>query len=115
MKKPIRSATRKVAKGSPAPKIEAPPPPQPAQRTFHGLRDVLFDEINALRGPNPDPRRALAVSSLAKQIVGTVRAELMVAKESLAIREAGGDAQVGMLALGSPVNAVSAGILAKAH
>ncbi len=91
------------------------PDPPPVNRTFHGLRDVLFDEINALRGPNADPRRAMAVSSLAKQITNTVTAELNVAKETLAIRDKGGDVQVGTLALGGPVNAVSAATLVKAH
>lgn len=109
---------KKPAKQSPAkPKVATPieVPTSPVTRTFHGLRDVLFDEINALRGPNPDPRRALAVSSLAKQITNTVMAELSVAKETLAIRDKGGDVQVGTLALGGPVNAASAAALAKAH
>lgn len=115
MKKPVTRITRKKAyavKTEPKPEVVTAPP---AQRTFHGLRDVLFDEINALRGPSPDPRRALAVSSLAKQIVSTVRAELNVAKETKAIRDAGGDVQVGTLALGGPVSAQFAIPPAKAH
>lgn len=114
MKKPIkRVAAKTQTKTIPASPIEVPT--TPVSRTFHGLRDVLFDEIAALRGPNPDPRRAMAVSSLAKQITNTVTAELNVAKETLAIKDKGGDVQVGTLALGGPVNAVSAGVLAKAH
>ncbi len=110
MKNPIRRSKKTPA---PTPPIEVAS--APVNRTFHGLRDVLFDEINALRGPNPDPRRALAVSSLAKQITNTVTAELNVAKETQAIRDKGGDVQVGTLALGGPVTAASAALLAKAH
>lgn len=86
-----------------------------ANRTFHGLRDVLFDEIDTLRGPNPDPRRAMAVSSLAKQITNTVMAEVTVAKETKAIQDKGGDVQVGTLVLGGPVSAASVGSPAKVH
>lgn len=111
MKKPI---PRKRAQPKASP-IVAPVETAPVNRTFHGLRDVLFDEINALRGPNPDPRRAMAVSSLAKQITNTVTAELNVAKETMAIRDKGGDVQVGTLALGGPVNATSAMPSVKAH
>lgn len=111
MKKPIprKSAVRKVPT-APVAISEAP-----VNRTFHGLRDVLFDEINALRGPNPDPRRAMAVSSLAKQITNTVMAEVTVAKETKKIRDSGGDVQVGTLVLGGPVSAASAGAPAKVH
>lgn len=85
----------------------------PIQRTSQGLRDVLFDEISALRGPEADPRRAMAVASLAKQIVNTVRVELDVAKEMKALKESGGDVQVGTLVLGGPAPAASAEGLAR--
>lgn len=54
-------------------------PDTTTNRTSAGLRDVLFDEIDALRKPKGNPRRALAVASLAKQIISTVEAELRFA------------------------------------
>ena len=70
-------------------------------RTSQGLRDLLFDEMEELRSGSADPRRSLAVANLARQIVNTVRVELDFAKEMKAIRDAGGDAALGTLALGS--------------
>jgi hypothetical protein len=115
MRKPI--PRKRAPKPTPTPVAAATPEPNmaPVSRSFSGLRDVLFDEINALRGPSPDPRRAMAVSSLAKQITNTVVAELNVAKETQALRDKGGDVQVGTLVLGAPASAASAGAPAKVH
>ncbi len=71
------------------------------KRTSEGLRDILFDEIEQLRGPNGDPRRALAVANVARQIVNTVRVELDFAKQVREIKEWGGDVTLGTLPLGS--------------
>lgn len=79
------------------------------ERTSKGLRDILFDEIEQLRGPNGDPRRALAVSNVARQIVNTVRVELDYAKQATILREQGGAVELGTLKLGSPSPAVDAG------
>lgn len=108
MKKPVARKTN----GKVLPKR---PVAAPVQRTSQGLRDVLFDEITSLRGPDADPRRAMAVASLAKQIVNTVRVELDVAKEMVAIREKGGDVTVGTLALGGQEPVLSVGTNARAH
>lgn len=45
-------------------------------RTSGGLRDLLFDEIEELRSGNGDPRKALAVAGVARQIMNTVRVEM---------------------------------------
>jgi hypothetical protein len=52
---------------------------KPITRTSEGLRDV-FNEIEELQQRNGDPRRALAVSNVARQIINTVRVELEYAR-----------------------------------
>lgn len=47
-----------------------------AGRTTQGLRDILFDEIDELRGGDGDPTKSLAVANLAKQIINTAKVEL---------------------------------------
>jgi hypothetical protein len=70
-------------------------------RTSQGLRDALFNEIEGLQNGNVDPRRALAVANVARQIVNTVRVELDYAKEIASIKAKGGDANLGTLVLGT--------------
>lgn len=65
--------------------LQATPPPTTGimiphlekqhSRTAAGLRDVLFDEIAALRSGASDSQRAMAVANLAKQIVTVAKAE----------------------------------------
>ena len=50
----------------------------PIVRTSAGLRDAIFDEIDAIRGGTSNPTRANAVAKLATGIVETVRMELEV-------------------------------------
>lgn len=45
-------------------------------RTSLGLRDVLFDEIDALRNGESNPQRAASLSKLAVQIINTVTMEV---------------------------------------
>jgi hypothetical protein len=57
--------------------------PQPTtlgdvNRTSAGLRDAIFDEIDAIRNGTGNPTRANAVAKLATTIVETVRMELEV-------------------------------------
>lgn len=60
----------------PAPrKIGAPRDEQPASRTSAGLRNALFDEIDALRRGDGDPQKANAVAQLAKAILMTAQLE----------------------------------------
>lgn len=50
----------------------------PVQRTSAGLRNALFDELDALRDGTGNPNRANAVAKLADQVIGTVKMELEV-------------------------------------
>lgn len=52
----------------------------PTVRTSAGLRDVIFDEIDAIRNGQSNPTRANAVAKLATGIVETVRMEIDVQK-----------------------------------
>ena len=56
----------------------------PAKRTSMGLRNALFDEIDALRRGDGSPERAIAVSKLAFTIIDTVRVEIQYRKSGLA-------------------------------
>lgn len=49
-------------------------------RTSAGLRDAIFDEIDAIRNGSSNPTRANAVAKLATGIVETVRMEIDVQK-----------------------------------
>lgn len=57
-------------------KIESQAPP--IARTSAGLRDAIFDEIDAIRNGSSNPTRANAVAKLATGIVETVRMEIEV-------------------------------------
>lgn len=50
----------------------------PIVRTSAGLRDAIFDEIDAIRLGTSNPTRANAVAKLATGIVETVRMEIEV-------------------------------------
>lgn len=50
----------------------------PVARSSAGLRDAIFDEIDAIRNGTGNPTRANAVAKLAAGIVETVRMELEV-------------------------------------
>ena len=52
--------------------------PIPVSRSSAGLRDAIFDEIDAIRDGTGNPTRANAVAKLAAGIVETVRMELEV-------------------------------------
>lgn len=52
--------------------------PTPIARTSAGLRDAIFDEIDAIREGTSNPTRANAVAKLAAGVVETVRMELEV-------------------------------------
>lgn len=54
--------------------VEAPA----VQRTSAGLRDAIFDEIDAIRNGTSNPTRANAVAKLASGVVETVRMEMEV-------------------------------------
>jgi hypothetical protein len=50
------------------------------KRTMGGLREVLFDEIDALRNGTIEPARAYATAKLAQQIITSVALELQAAR-----------------------------------
>lgn len=52
-------------------------------RTSVGLRNALFDEIDALRRGDGNAERAVAVSKLAATIIDTVRVEIQFKKSGL--------------------------------
>jgi hypothetical protein len=52
--------------------------PAAVSRSSAGLRDAIFDEIDAIRNGTGNPTRANAVAKLAAGIVETVRMELEV-------------------------------------
>ena len=54
--------------------------PAPINRSSAGLRDAIFDEIDAIRDGTGNPTRANAVAKLAATVVETVRMELEVQK-----------------------------------
>lgn len=70
-------------------------------RTSQGLRDILFDEIEQMRGESGDPKRANAVAGLAKQIMHTAKVEMEFARTVAAAQANGGDMLLGQLKLGS--------------
>lgn len=75
--------------------------PKQHTRTTHGLRDILFDEIDRMRGDDADPTRALAVANLAKQIISTAKVELEFHRTLSNLAESGTNVSLGTLALGS--------------
>lgn len=56
-------------------------------RTAAGLRDALFDELDALRGNKSTPQKAQAVSKLAYQIINSVKMEMDAERHTLEMRE----------------------------
>ena len=65
-----------------AQKTKLTPKQAPVQRTSAGLRDVIFDEIDAVRNGTSNPTRANAIAKLATGIVETVRMEIEVQRHS---------------------------------
>lgn len=81
----------------------------PRPRTAAGLRDVLFDEIEQLRGENPNPQRSLAVSKIAGQIISVARAEIDMQAKLSKDGELCDDYQMGELRLGERKGVQSVG------
>ncbi len=78
-----------------------PKQPKSAARTSQGLRDILFEEFDALRSPEGDPSRSLAVANLAKQIVATAKVELDFHRTLASPSERGRPVTLGSLQLGT--------------
>jgi hypothetical protein len=77
-------------------------------RTSQGLRDILFDEIDELRGGDGDPTKSMAVANLAKQIINTAKIELDFHRQATQLANEGTPLKMGTLQLGSG-RAASAG------
>lgn len=45
-------------------------------KTTEGLRDALFDEINALRSGKSNPQNARALCQLANQVIDSIRVQI---------------------------------------
>lgn len=45
-------------------------------KTSEGLRDALFDEINALRAGTTSPQKARAISLLASHVIDSLRVQI---------------------------------------
>ncbi len=56
------------------------------ERTSAGLRNALFDEIDALRRGDGDPQRAMAVAKLAQNILATAKMEYQIGKSGAAAK-----------------------------
>lgn len=74
----------------------------PVVRTSAGLRDAIFDEIDAIRAGKSNPTRANAVAKLATGIVETVRMELEVQRH-LRNSPAASSAELPATAMGQPL------------
>lgn len=71
-------------------------------RTTQGLRDILFDEIDELRGEDANPQKSMAVANIAKQIINTAKVELEFTRiMSEQADEAGHTPKLGGLQLGT--------------
>ncbi len=74
----------------------------PIVRSSAGLRDAIFDEIDAIREGTSNPTRANAVAKLATGIVETVRMEVEVQRH-LRQQPKSADGTVVPPALGMPL------------
>ncbi len=45
-------------------------------KTAEGLRDALFDEINALRAGQSSPQKSRAISQLASHVIDSIRVQI---------------------------------------
>ncbi len=70
-------------------------------RTSSGLRDALFDEWDRLRTGNSNPKQAMAVAHLAKQIVNSVKIEIEFAAHVRGAQDGEAVAMTTPLALGA--------------
>lgn len=70
-------------------------------RTSVGLRNALFDEIDALRGGRSNPARARALAMLANTALASVEVEIEYHKYVSDIQQHNGSASVGYLELGT--------------
>lgn len=75
----------------------------PIVRTSAGLRDAIFDEIDAIRNGTSNPTRANAVAKLATGIVETVRMEIEVQRHLRTVTPPSQPDTIATSALGAPL------------
>lgn len=75
-----------------------------SKRTTHGLRDILFDELEELRSGEGDPTKATAVAKLASQIIGVANLEMRYHEMKIKASEAAVPVSMGMMELGTASN-----------
>lgn len=61
----------------------------PIPKTIEGLRDALFDEINAIRQGKGNLQRSRAVAQLAAQSIDSIRVQIQYGRMLLAAKESG--------------------------
>lgn len=71
------------------------------QRTTESLRDLLFEEIDALRSETGDPARARTVATLSREILSTARLDLQFQEFAAKMQSQGASVNFAPLALGS--------------
>lgn len=71
------------------------------QRTTETLRDILFDEIDAIRSEDGDPARARTVATLSREILSTARLELQFQETAARLQKEGASVNFAPLALGA--------------
>lgn len=72
---------------------------QSVTRTSVGLRDAIFDELDAIRNGTSNPTRANAVAKLAGSIVETVRMEIDAQKFAASVGKSQQPANAGIQSL----------------
>jgi len=77
---------------------------QPVNRTSQGLRDALFDEMDALRNGTSNAARARSVAMLANSVLQSVTAEIEYHKYVSDVSKGATIAKLGVLELGSRPN-----------
>jgi len=71
------------------------------ERTSKGLRDVLFDELDALRHGKSSPTQSNAVAKLAGSVVETVKMEIEAQKFISSMSKVSSESAIQTLELGS--------------
>lgn len=70
-------------------------------RNTHTLRNILFEEIEELRSGSGDPKKAMAVANLSKQIIGIAKVEMQYHRMVSEAQETGNVLKLGAMELGS--------------
>ncbi len=100
-KKPFKTIVK--GKGEPEHRLTSSAD-NPMRRTSAGLRDALFDEIDALRAGKSNPARARSVASLANSVLQSVIMEIEYQKYVNDLTKPSALTAIGVLELGGNVS-----------